>query len=245
MGKVLPRRRSSTVSCFPFRPRERLPRRRCEADAEEHYRKEKLGLPGPVDVWLAARMAQDHSIHPNSDSDANADSDGGWPAATSRGDDEVLCTVQLQCIKAPDDADSIFSDPDTFLLHLTTMSVSRDGPDLRSTSSSLNSSTTGGRCRTGDESDSPNTSTSPSESGSEYESEEETELESEPPVRRTVLGRYEGHPESLDAPQWTKLPAGEPVVFRESAAAVADVLVRAALWNDCMTTMRSWCGCGG
>lgn len=39
-----------------------------------------------------------------------------------------------------------------------------------------------------------------------------------------MLGTYEGYPESLDAPQWTKLPVGQPVVFRTSIAAVMDLL---------------------
>ena len=47
-----------------------------------------------------------------------------------------------------------------------------------------------------------------------------------PHARRVVLGTYAGDPESLDAPQWAKLPADEPVVFRDSAAAVAQLLGR-------------------
>ena len=118
--------------------------------------------------------------------------------------------------QAPED-DTIFSDPDTFVLHLTTTRVS----------ASRNSGASS-------DSDSDSTDSRPKPE----------------PVQRVVLGRYEGHPESLDAPQWTRLPADEPVVFRDSAAAVADLLVRATLWKDAMTVrrhipvVRSGCGCG-
>ncbi|RPD62590.1 hypothetical protein L226DRAFT_532418 [Lentinus tigrinus ALCF2SS1-7] len=149
---------------FPRRrPLERLPRRMSEEDVEEEYRKKKFGTPGPIDAWLAARIGQGAHTSSSSDSDSDLDS----PPAS----DEVRCTVQLQRVKAPDDdPESIFADPDTFVLHLTTGSHAFE------------------------------------------------------PARRVVLGTYEGYPESLDAPQWAKLPAGVPVVFRASIAAVTDLL---------------------
>ncbi|KAI0712419.1 hypothetical protein C8Q76DRAFT_485458 [Earliella scabrosa] len=187
--------RSSMVSYLPLR-RQRLPRRVCCEDAEQAYRKEKLGAPNPVDVWLAARMARGVCTETQSDGSGSEYEEGD-------GEDEVRCTVLLQCIKAPED-DTIFSDPDTFVLHLTTTRVS----------ASRNSGASS-------DSDSDSTDSKPKPE----------------PVQRVVLGRYEGHPESLDAPQWTRLPSDEPVVFRDSAAAVADLLVRATLWKDAMTPL--------
>ncbi|KAI0715661.1 hypothetical protein C8T65DRAFT_142622 [Cerioporus squamosus] len=108
----MPRARSSTITYFPHRRlRARLPRRMSDADVEEQYRKEKFGTPGPVDAWLAPRITQ--GVYTSSDSDSDLDS----PLAP----DEVPCTVHLQRVKAPEDEPaSIFADPDTFVLHLTT-----------------------------------------------------------------------------------------------------------------------------
>lgn len=96
-----------------------LPRRISEQEARAQYRKEKLGLPGPVDRWIAASAANDQGVA------------SGCPL----GPDEVQCLVQMQHIEvsrtdanpppapsdqpqAPDD-NPVFSDPDTFVLHLT------------------------------------------------------------------------------------------------------------------------------
>ena len=83
--------RSSMVSYLPLR-RQRLPRRVCCEDAEQAYRKEKLGAPNPVDVWLAARMARGVCTETQSDGSGSEYEEGG-------GEDEVRCTVLLQCIK--------------------------------------------------------------------------------------------------------------------------------------------------
>lgn len=96
-----------------------LPRRISESEARARYRKEKLGLPGPVDRWIAASTTNDQGV------------DSGCPL----GPDEVQCLVQMQHIEVsrtdtdphaapsdqpqtPDD-NPVFSDPDTFVLHLT------------------------------------------------------------------------------------------------------------------------------
>ncbi|TBU45538.1 hypothetical protein BD309DRAFT_955980 [Dichomitus squalens] len=137
------------------------------------------------------------------DEDGYEDEGGG---GKGRWGDEVHCTVQVQCIKAPNDPDSIFSDPDTFVLHLTTSSP------LSSTRRPIQT-TTGAERRLG------------GTDGSDR-------------WRRIELGTYAGHPESLDAPPWTRLlPAGQVVEFRESAAGLAELLARAAPWNceDAMT----------
>ncbi|KAI8978729.1 hypothetical protein BD414DRAFT_494218 [Trametes punicea] len=47
--------------------------------------------------------------------------------------------------------------------------------------------------------------------------------------RRVVLGQYTGDPESIRAPDWVSLPAGKAMVFRESAAAVSELLLRTSL----------------
>lgn len=52
---------------------------------------------------------------------------------------------------------------------------------------------------------------------------QEGALESE---RRVVLGQYTGDPADWDAPDWTLLPAGKAVVFRENATAVANLIQR-------------------
>ena len=59
--------------------------------------KEKLGAPNPVDAWLAARMARGVCTETQSDGSGSEYEEGG-------GEDEVRCTVLLQCIKvsAPD-----------------------------------------------------------------------------------------------------------------------------------------------
>ncbi|KAJ8483356.1 hypothetical protein ONZ51_g4742 [Trametes cubensis] len=44
--------------------------------------------------------------------------------------------------------------------------------------------------------------------------------------RRVVLGDYTGHPGTLDAPDWARLPAGRTMVFRDSTAEVLDFLRR-------------------
>ena len=101
------------------KPHVSLPRRMSEQEARTQYRKEKLGLPGPVDRWIAASGANDYSVA------------SGCPL----GPDEIQCLVQMQHIEvsrtdanppaAPSDqpqapADNpFFSDPDTFVLHLT------------------------------------------------------------------------------------------------------------------------------
>ncbi|EJF63279.1 hypothetical protein DICSQDRAFT_160497 [Dichomitus squalens LYAD-421 SS1] len=206
-----PRPRSSTVSYAPVR-RTRMPRRRSEEEAEAQYRGEKkLGEPGLLDAWLAARLSQMPTTQTQlrgaerPDEDGYEDEGGG---GKGRWGDEVHCTVQVQCIKAPNDPDSIFSDPDTFVLHLTTSSP------LSSTRRPIQT-TTGAERRLG------------GTDGSDR-------------WRRIELGTYAGHPESLDAPPWTRLlPAGQVVEFRESAAGLAELLARAAPWNceDAMTSL--------
>ncbi|RDX53488.1 hypothetical protein OH76DRAFT_1399400 [Lentinus brumalis] len=161
----MPKARSRTVTSYlRTRPQARLPRRMSDEDAQEQYRKEHFGTPGPIDAWLTPRIG--NSVYASSDSESNLDS----PLTP----DEVWCTVQLQRVKAPDEPECIFADADMFVLHLTT------GPHA---------------------------------------------LE---PSQRVVLGKYEGFPESLDAPQWANLPAGEPVVFRATVPAVMDLLRCAA-----------------
>ncbi|KAH9936485.1 uncharacterized protein B0H18DRAFT_323915 [Fomitopsis serialis] len=84
------------------KPRLSLPRRLSDAEARAQYRKERLGLPGPVDSWIAASAADDYSI------------DSGC----SLEPEEVQCALQMQQFEAPDD-NTDFSDPDTFVLYLT------------------------------------------------------------------------------------------------------------------------------
>ncbi|KAH9841684.1 uncharacterized protein C8Q71DRAFT_343793 [Rhodofomes roseus] len=86
------------------KPRLSLPHRLSDEEARAKYRRERLGLPGPVDRWIAASTvtSDDCSIDP------------GCPLAP----DEVQCTLQMQRIEAPDDNPD-FSDPDTFVLYLT------------------------------------------------------------------------------------------------------------------------------
>ncbi|TFK90522.1 hypothetical protein K466DRAFT_563473 [Polyporus arcularius HHB13444] len=157
----MPKARSSTVTSYLRpRPHARLPRRMSDEDAQEQYRKEHFGTPGPIDAWLTPRIG--NSACASSDSESHLDS----PLAP----DEVRCTVHLQRVKAPDEPECIFADADTFVLHLT------------------------------------------------------TGLHALEPSQRVVLGKYEGLPESLDAPQWANLPAGEPVVFRATVSAVMDLL---------------------
>ena len=109
----------SKVKGATTRPHVSLPRRISEEEARALYRKEKLGLPSPVDRWIAASTENDRSVA------------SGCPL----GPDEVHCLVQMQLIEvsrtdanppaAPSDqpqapADNpFFSDPDTFVLHLT------------------------------------------------------------------------------------------------------------------------------
>lgn len=82
--------------------RRSLPRRVPEAQARANYRKEILGLPGPIDTWLAANIA------------ANANADARCPLAA----DELRCTVQMQRTEARD-TDGYFSDGGNFVLYLT------------------------------------------------------------------------------------------------------------------------------
>ncbi|KAI1785528.1 hypothetical protein LXA43DRAFT_1065785 [Ganoderma leucocontextum] len=117
------RPRSSTVSYYAKSQRERMPRRTSEADARERYRKQKYGQPGPVDAWLAARQSQNQA-QSQSQSLESQNTDGTLPRLGARQDrdasaDQVRCTAQVQCIKAPSDG-TIFRDSDTFVLHLTT-----------------------------------------------------------------------------------------------------------------------------
>ncbi|KZT65840.1 hypothetical protein DAEQUDRAFT_497378 [Daedalea quercina L-15889] len=84
------------------RPRLSLPRRISEEEARADYRKVKLGMPGPVDSWIAAGAADGYKI------------DSECPL----GPDEVQCTLQMQHVGAPSD-NPYFSDPDTFVLYLT------------------------------------------------------------------------------------------------------------------------------
>ncbi|OBZ68703.1 hypothetical protein A0H81_11244 [Grifola frondosa] len=55
--------------------------------------------------------------------------------------------------------------------------------------------------------------------------------------RRIVLGRFEGHSENLDAPDWTNLPPGEMIVFHQSIASVAELLVHVALPSDALMSL--------
>ncbi|KAH9949813.1 hypothetical protein B0H21DRAFT_67762 [Amylocystis lapponica] len=77
-----------------------LARRLSDEDAHANYRRDVLGLPGPVDVWLHA---------------STAGSAGGGGALRA---DEVRCAVQMQRTEAPDDG-SGFGDPDVYTLYLT------------------------------------------------------------------------------------------------------------------------------
>lgn len=99
--------------------RRSLPRRVPEAQARANYRKEILGLPGPIDTWLAANIA------------ANANADARCPLAA----DELRCTVQMQRTEVSRknasgsgmiliwvqarDTDGYFSDGGNFVLYLT------------------------------------------------------------------------------------------------------------------------------
>ena len=104
------RPRSSTLSYLPVRPismkmRVRMARRRSEEDAEAWYRKEKkLGEPGPLDAWLAARLARTQlqtqgMATRGAERPFTAQAGDGEGKGSSSWGDEVWCTVQVQCIK--------------------------------------------------------------------------------------------------------------------------------------------------
>ncbi|KAI0770063.1 hypothetical protein C8Q74DRAFT_870014 [Fomes fomentarius] len=218
-------RRSSTLAYLPVRRPliARLPRRMSAEDAEEQYRREKFGIPGPIDTFLAAQMARGVCCSPGKVSNTDADT-----SDFSQDEDEVHCTVSVQRIKAPDDSDSIFMDPDTFVLHLTATTT---------TTATAPPPTPPRTPRATDTTAAASVSWHPSRSQTPSQRQQQQSSEPGPGVRQVILGRYEGHPESLDAPEWTRLlPVGKPIVFRASAAAVAELLVhaRAALWKDAM-----------
>ena len=127
----------------------------------------------------------------------------------------ALC-VALARRQAPSDPDSFFSDPDTLVLHLTTsapLPLPRTRRPIQTTTGAVRR---------------PGSAPDGSAEGSNGPSIE--------------LGKYEGHPESLDAPQWAKLlPVGQPIEFRESAAGLAELLARAAPWDfaDAMAVSSS------
>lgn len=89
-------RRSSTLAYLPVRRPliARLPRRMSAEDAEEQYRREKFGIPGPIDTFLAAQMARGVCCSPGKVSNTDADT-----SAFSQDEDEVHCTVSVQRIK--------------------------------------------------------------------------------------------------------------------------------------------------
>jgi len=79
-----------------------------EAEARANYRKEVLCLPGPIDKWISASVAD------------NVGADSQCPLAP----DEVRCTIQMQRVEASDE-DGDFGDGDTFVLYLTIAGSSR------------------------------------------------------------------------------------------------------------------------
>ena len=92
--------------------RVRMPRRRSEEDAEAWYRREKkLGEPGPLDAWLAARLGKGGRTPFQTETEgtatrgterpfaAEAQAEDGEGKGSSSWGDEVWCTVQVQCIK--------------------------------------------------------------------------------------------------------------------------------------------------
>ncbi|KAI0947408.1 hypothetical protein AcV7_009845 [Taiwanofungus camphoratus] len=82
-----------------------LPRRVSDEEARAKYRRDVLGLPGPIDVWITANIA--HT--------------GGAGSRCPLNADEVRCIVQMQCSEA-EETDSNFSEPDTYALNLTIVS---------------------------------------------------------------------------------------------------------------------------
>ncbi|KIM85527.1 hypothetical protein PILCRDRAFT_336461 [Piloderma croceum F 1598] len=79
----------------------KLPRRNRDA-----YRREVLGLPGPVDCWLTANSA------------CGTTNLLCTLLMNNEVEDFVICTVRRVCIEATPN-DTIFEDPDTHILYIT------------------------------------------------------------------------------------------------------------------------------
>ncbi|KZT09172.1 uncharacterized protein LAESUDRAFT_756814 [Laetiporus sulphureus 93-53] len=88
----------------PFYVIRSRPRRETRESSRAEHRRDVLGLPGPVDIWVAANTQE------------GADRVPDLPLA----DNEVRCEVQMRFTPGPkSDGSYDNSDQDTYILHLT------------------------------------------------------------------------------------------------------------------------------
>ncbi|OSC97497.1 hypothetical protein PYCCODRAFT_1440164 [Trametes coccinea BRFM310] len=132
-----------------------------EREAREKRMRQKLGLPGPIDIWLTSKIKDDPE-----------------PDRTPLAPEEVRCTVYIERIPFPNPHE-YFMDDDTYVLHLTVTSA-----PLKYKQGTL-----------------------------QWE-------------RTIALCTYDRSIHSMEAPDWVKLPTAKTMVFRDSAAAVIEVLRR-------------------
>ncbi|PIL22696.1 hypothetical protein GSI_15389 [Ganoderma sinense ZZ0214-1] len=210
------RPRSSTVSFYTSAQRtraaharllERMPRRMSDEDARERYRREKYGQPGVVDAWLAPRLSQ----NPNQDH-ARSQSLESQNQNQSRG---ISTNTMLARLEAGEAAGPDFADEVRCTVRVECIKAPSDGSFFVDDDTYVLHLTTAAagapRCL-----------------GLGQGPDDDTRAS-----RTAELGKYQGFPESMDAPEWVRmLPSGKPVEFRTSAAAVAKVLERTAPWKQ-------------
>ncbi|KAI9058541.1 hypothetical protein FKP32DRAFT_1597638 [Trametes sanguinea] len=150
--------------CLPCRKMlKRFPRVSAEErEARKQRLRQELGVPGPIDIWLAEKLNDDAALN-----------------AANLAPNEVRCTVYIQRIPFPDPHE-YFMDDDTYILHLNVTSAWN--------------------------------------------------------VYDVELAKYDQSIHSLKAPDWVKLPSGRTMVFRDSAAAVTELLHRLSLGGSELAT---------
>ncbi|GLB41485.1 hypothetical protein LshimejAT787_1000850 [Lyophyllum shimeji] len=78
----------------------------------EEHRRDILGLPGPIDRWLAGNMKMEHAW-------TNVAFLDEFPEMEEVRRNQVVCTVERERSQPEDDPDSIFTESDTFRLYLS------------------------------------------------------------------------------------------------------------------------------